>query len=262
MVAHDRSTGRDFPGLRVEHGRLGAATWCLTTRFGGASVGDFAESNLADHVGDDPRSVAANRSALAEAMGADSGLAWIQAEHSSHVVEVTAPGTVEATDGLITTRRGLGIVGLGADCAVIGISGVSVDSEPIVMVLHCGWRGLVADVVGTGVQAMRRMGLQDASAIVGPAICGKCYRVDAERVATVRMGCSPEVVRACIDETDPLGIDIGAGVRARLAELGVHVDHQFGCTYEQDRWFSLRRSTQGMVPSTRTGRHALGMIIP
>ena len=41
----------------------------FTTRAGGASLPPYAELNLGDHVGDDQRTVRANRAAVAGAMG-------------------------------------------------------------------------------------------------------------------------------------------------------------------------------------------------
>ena len=115
------TTGRHFPDLRVVKGSLGSASWVVSTRLGGVSRGDFAESNLADHVGDDASHVSANRRALADQLGASTGLAVIRAEHGRNIARVTESGDVPGVDGVTTSRAGLGLVALGADCAVIGL---------------------------------------------------------------------------------------------------------------------------------------------
>lgn len=276
--AHGRSTGRDFPDLRVERGDIGPVRWCLTTRYGGNSTGAFAESNVADHVGDDPKAVHSNRSLLARALGADDGVVFIRAEHQGAVARIGQVGEPPVADGLMTDVAGVGIAALGADCAIVGLAGRKTTGESVVATVHCGWKGLIADIVGAGVLAMRDEGVREISAVVGPAICGRCYVVDGTRITQVRENCTAHVVREAIVEgasenfadghapegdrvTGGAGLDIGAGVRARLHELEVELIADFGCTYEHDRWFSLRRATHRHGPGATTGRQALGMVI-
>lgn len=256
------TTGRHFPDLRVVKGSVGSASWVVSTRLGGVSRGDFAESNLADHVGDDASHVSANRRALADQLGASAGLAVIRAEHGRNIARVTESGDVPGVDAVTTSRAGLGLVALGADCAVIGLVGVRVDGAVVVSAVHCGWRGLVCDVVGEAVAFLWAEDAQSIQGIVGPAICGHCYLVSTERVAAVRAQCDPEVAeQAIVTTASGPGIDVAQGVRSRLEQLGVQVDAPFGCTYEGDEWFSFRRSTDQGVMDGRTGRHALGIVV-
>ena len=259
-------TGRDFPDLRVHVDRLHAGIrFVATSREVGASDGAFARGNLAVHVGDDPVAVARNRAALARVLSAPQGLAFIGAAHGAEVVWASRPGTYEGVDGLITASEGLGVVAMGADCAVVGLGALREDGTPIVAVAHCGWRGLVADILGAVVNAVREAGGRDLVAVRGPAICAACYRVDVDRIAQVRRECSPAVVQASVvqlaSDEHAFGLDIGAGARARLRELDVRVVTEFGCTAEDPRWFSHRRATAQDGPDASTGRHALAMII-
>lgn len=266
------STGRDFPDLRVECGELGTARWCVSTTVGGASAGEFAGANMAEHVGDDPRAVHANRRAFATGLAATRGLAVIRAEHGGRYAVVDEPGEFEGVDGLISTAPGVGLVALGADCAVVALHGSRADGSGVIAVAHCGWRGLVADIVGNVVAGVIDIGGAAPSslqAVVGPAICGECYRVPRERCDTVRGECSPAVAEAAIVKTDTArdtatdgGVDITAGVRARLEELDVHCAVVMGCTREDERWYSLRRAVDHDGPRARTGRHALGIVLP
>lgn len=259
-------TGRDFPDLRAHTDCLHAGTrYVVTSSEAGASDGPFARGNVAEHVGDDPAAVALNRASLARTLSAPKGLAFIGAAHGAEVAWVDRPGTYEGVDGLITESEGLGVVGMGADCAVVGLGALREDGTPIVAVAHCGWRGLVADILGAIVNGVREAGGRDLLAVVGPAICAACYRVDTGRIEQVRLECSPPVVEAAVrpvtvDER-AFGLDIGAGAQARLRELEVGVMTTFGCTAEDPRWFSHRRATSQKGADAPTGRHALGMII-
>lgn len=267
------TTGRDFPDLRVESGELGSARWCMSTTIGGASVGDFAEANMADHVGDDVRAVEFNRRAFATILGVGDALAFIRAEHGGRYAVVDEPGDFANVDGLITDTPGLGLVALGADCACIALHGTRPDGSGVIAVAHCGWRGLVEDIVGNVVSGLADAGVENAQAVLGPAICGSCYRVSPQRCETVQRECSPAVSSAAIVSSSPLGedgaargcgVDIAAGVRARLAECGVECIEDLGCTYEDERWFSLRRAVStgsATGPQRRTGRHALGIVL-
>ena len=223
--------------------------WAATGRLGGVSTGEFAELNLADHVGDDPLHVAANRGMLVDwADGA--GLAVIGAEHGGRVQHVVAPGVVPGVDGLVASAPDLALLALAADCVPL----VLADPERgVIGAAHCGWRGLVAGIVANTVQAMRAAGAERIHAVVGPSICADCYPVPAERIAIVRGALAADAADVvCRRVADRDSIDVGAGVRAQLAQEGVEFVQVPGCTAESSDLFSYRRDN-------RTGRH--GMII-
>jgi YfiH family protein len=279
------SAGRGFPDLRtlgrtwespagahdvVATNDDGRPRYVITRADGGHSEGEFARGNLADHVGDDAQSVFVNRGQLATTLGASRGLAFIGAVHGGAVAWVDSPGTYPGVDALITDKPGLGLVALGADCAVIGLHSHRVDSPPLAAVAHCGWKGLVADVIGAVVESMREAGGVGIQAVVGPAICGRCYQVDADRCRKVRSAVSPRVGSAAVcpgmtsADEGSCGIDIRAGARERLMELGVQVDDHpllsgIECTFESELWFSFRRASVA-GGTGRTGRQALAVV--
>ncbi len=259
----DDGTGRTFPDLRVLEGELGAGVrYAATSRELGASRGAFAYGNLADHVGDDPVAVEFNRRSLSRHLRASQGLAIIEAVHGDDVAWVTAAGSYAKVDALVTDSVGVGLVALGADCSVIGIGAISSDGVPIAGVAHCGWRGLVADVVGTVVTRITSAGGMHLRAVIGPTICGSCYRVDADRRDAVLARCSPAVSAAAVGhDRAASGLDVRSGVRVRLEELGVEVVADVGCTAEDDRWFSHRATVERSGPQARTGRHGLAVVI-
>lgn len=84
---------------------------------------------------------------------------------------------IEHVDGHLTGRRGLLLAVSVADCVPVSI----IDPErQRIALLHGGWRGTAAGIVGRGVD---RLGEGSASRLhvhLGPAICGACYEVGPE----------------------------------------------------------------------------------
>ena len=285
----DASSSRDFPALRTlagtwecpSHASSGVScSYVISSADGGRSIGDFAAGNLADHVGDDQDAVQTNRRHLASALKVQEGLAFIAASHGADVAWVTTPDTFDDVDALVTDRHDIGLVALGADCAVIGLHGHRRDGTPVLGVAHCGWKGLVEDVIGSVVAEMTSAGAENIGAVLGPAICGECYRVDVERHDAVRAAVSDRVAHAALvsgsqqpvhtqwaphEQVDEgCGIDIRAGSKERLIELGVTIDGEEllqgrECTYESATWFSHRRS-MAEGHGGRSGRQGLAVV--
>ena len=231
--------------------------WAATGRSGGTSAAPYESLNLATHVGDDPVYVDANRGRVALAVGLpESGLAIMSAVHGADVAVADRAGTYEGVDALVTQAPGLAVLALGADCvplALIGTDGVTVAA------VHCGWRGLAADVVAHAVAAMRDLGADLRAAVLGPSICGECYPVPQARSDEVASRVSAPVAHAALVQArdGQPGIDVREGLRVRLIELGVApsaITFAGGCTAEDPRLFSYRRDgitgRQGVVVCT------------
>lgn len=58
--------------------------------------------------------------------------------------------------------------------------------------LHAGWRGIAAGILGAGLAALEQLGAapEELQLYLGPAICGSCYEVGPEVVAALRAGLS------------------------------------------------------------------------
>ncbi len=228
------------------------ATWVFTKRGGGVSVGAYQSLNLATHVGDTPKAVRANRHRLAERLGVpDHRLAIMRAAHGAEVHYVTqkvdtdvAPG-----DGLVTSSPGVGLAALVADCVPIVLADVD---GGVIATAHCGWPGVVADVVGATVSAMIEAGadVEKIDALAGPAICGRCYAVSVERQGAVAAVVPEAAVEA---ESSGPAIDIRRGVLIQLERAGITGQAIGGCTAEDPELFSYRRD--GV-----TGRQAGGIV--
>lgn len=218
--------------------------WAATGRSGGVSLAPYDALNLASHVGDDPAAVLANRTLLAVELGLPaSSVALMEAVHGAEVLLVDEAGTYPGVDALVTRTPNLAVVAMGADCVpvvLIGTDGLTV------AVAHCGWRGLVADVVGAVTVALQDCGTDIRMAILGPSVCGRCYPVPAGRATEVASHVSASVLASALVTTadGQPGIDVREGLAARLAELGVvgsAVARAGGCTVEDRALFSFRR---------------------
>ena len=165
-------------------GTIAGARYAFSDRYGGLSRPPYAELNLGDHVGDDPAAVAGNRRRLAEAVGLDAGrLVLMSQVHGAEVAVVDAPpGPGEpapTADALVTTSPGLGLVVLVADCVPVLLAARRSEVRAVV---HAGRRGVESGVVGATVTAMTELGARAdrVVALVGPAVCPRCYEVPAE----------------------------------------------------------------------------------
>lgn len=239
---------------QIAAGEPDRARCFLSDRFGGVSRPPYAELNLGDHVGDRAEDVEKNRSLLAQRLGLHrSQFVFMQQVHGAEVTVVDHIWTeTSATDALVTSRRGLVLVVLSADCVPV----VLASTEPaLVAVAHSGRRGVVAGVVPATVRALVELGgdPERFSAVIGPAICGPCYEV-SERL----QGEVTDVVPAAHANTPTGGaaLDVRAGVVAQLKAEGVtSIDVDPRCTRESEELYSYRRDG-------RTGRFAAAAWLP
>ena len=221
--------------------------WAFADRTSGVSLAPYDACNLADHVGDDLDHVLTNRAALAQRVGVDATHVVTMAPvHGNDVgqVEGPTPAPVPEVDALVTTVTGVALLVLAADCVpvILGDSG-----RGVIAVVHAGWRGVRSDVVGTTLESMADLGarLDRVRAVVGPAICGRCYVVPRERFDEV-VAVAPEA--ASVGAGGLPGLDLRAAVVARLRASGVTSMLHGGCTAETTSLYSFRRDHV-------TGRH-------
>ncbi|MFE0191801.1 peptidoglycan editing factor PgeF [Streptomyces sp. NPDC059008] len=227
------------------------AHFAFTDRWGGVSAAPYEQLNLGGAVGDDPQAVRANRALVARELGLDpAAVVWMNQVHGRDVAVVDGPwreADVPCVDAVVTTRRGLALAVLTADCTpvlladpVAGIAGAA----------HAGRPGLVAGVVPAVVGAMVELGAapERILARTGPAICGRCYEVPAAMRSEVA-AVVPQA-HATTSWGTP-AVDVTAGVRAQLAAAGVEVrEDSHICTRESADHFSYRRDrTTGRLAS-------------
>ena len=233
--------------------RVGPVRVVFTDRHGGVSRAPYATRNLGDHVGDDPGAVAENRRALARELELrdPDGWVWLRQVHGAGVVAVDSPQGVAPpeADAAVTTMPGLPLVVLTADCAPIALC-----AGDAIAVVHAGWPGLLAGVIGIAVERLRAFGSGGAiRAVLGPCVHPARYEFgDADLARLVeRFG---DAVAARTDDDRP-ALDIPAAVRVALAERDVtDLDDVGVCTSASPDHFSHRRD--GL-----TGRQALGAVL-
>ncbi len=213
--------------------------FAFTDRFGGASRPPYGELNLGSASGPDVDGVIANFGLIASEFG-------VPAEHVVRVsqvhgrdVHVVRPDDALPTqpmpkaDGLVTTRSDVVLAVRAADCLPVLLSGGGV-----IGAAHSGRKGMYVGIVPATVDAMRELGASTITAVLGPYACGNCYEVPEEMRAEVA-----ERVPASYSETSwgTPAIDVAAGVKAQLAELGVEVVDATACTIESENLYSYRR---------------------
>jgi polyphenol oxidase len=212
----------------------------VTERHGGVSRPPWASLNLAEHVGDDPSAVAANREQLTAALGPGiDALVGMRQLHGAEVAVVDEPPpTPPSADALVTRVRGIALLVLVADCTPILLSD---RRAGVVAAVHAGRRGLAAGVLPAALTAMTKLGARPdrTYAVLGPGICPDHYEVPAEmrdEVAVAAPGSD------ALTSGGRPALDIRAGLLRQLHAAGVrrHVVLP-QCTAEDDRFFSHRR---------------------
>ncbi|MFF5424247.1 MULTISPECIES: peptidoglycan editing factor PgeF [unclassified Streptomyces] len=218
------------------------AHFAFTDRWGGVSAVPYEELNLGGAVGDDPAAVRANRARAAGELGLRPvDVVYMNQVHGAEVAVADGPWPgdgVPSVDATVTTRPGLALAVLTADCVPVLLA------DPVAGVVsaaHAGRPGMIAGVVPAAVRAMTELGAAPGRIVArtGPSVCGRCYEV-------------PEAMRAEVADAEPAAyaetswgtpaVDVAAGVRAQLTRLGVRDVEDAGvCTLESRDHYSYRR---------------------
>lgn len=210
----------------------------FTDRSGGVSSGVYAGLNLGGHVGDDSDAVRENRIRVAAEVGVDlDRLVFMDQCHGADVAVVTEkPDGPLVVDGVVTAEPGLALAVLVADCTPILLSD---DRAGVIGAVHAGRPGMTKGVVPQAISAMRDLGAQQVTAVVGPSVCGRCYEVPLE-MREDAASVSPE--SRAVTWTGTPAIDVAAGVVAQLRSVGVdEITWVPGCAREDESLFSYRR---------------------
>ena len=227
---------------------LGPVEVAFTDRHGGTSGGSFASLNLAEPGSAAAGSTDEERDAVrrnveivvaaftgSDGSGPAPSVVRMRQVHGADVHIVTARSEIPTGDALVTADTGTVLMVRVADCVPILLA----DPEArVVAAVHAGRPGMVGGVVLAAVAAMRSAGARQLHAWVGPHVCGSCYEVPEQMRAE-----ASAVVPAAYAETSwgTPALDIGAGVRAQLAEAGVTTVDASRCTIEDEDLFSYRR---------------------
>ena len=207
----------------------------ITTRSGGVSLGPYASMNPADHVGDEPQAVAANRTRLRAHLPSEPF--WLKQVHGD-VVAQAGIGPVEADACISHVAKQVCVV-LTADCLPVLLCAAD---GSVIGAAHAGWRGLCAGVLERTVAAMGVPG-QHILAYLGPAIGPRAFEVGAEvrEAFTAQDDTATDAFAPHANEK--YLADLYLLARQRLGLVGVTQVYGGGdCTYhDADRFYSYRR---------------------
>ena len=223
----------------LPHGFLG--------RRGGMSVGDCAGLNVGFGSKDDPEAIAGNRRLAVAALYPEAGLATVHQIHSAEVVvadRAWPQGERPRADAMVTDTPNLLLGILTADCAPV----LFADHRGVVVgAAHAGWRGALAGVTDSTIDAMEALGArrENIHAAVGPCVGQPSYEVD-EAFRSRFLHADPGNQRFFLQ--GPAGkphFDLEAYVIHRLIAAGIgEVEALNLDTYADDnRFYSFRRST-------------------
>ncbi|ADB31955.1 protein of unknown function DUF152 [Kribbella flavida DSM 17836] len=230
---------------------LGNVRFAFTDRYGGASRPPYGELNLGSAQGEDAAVIAENfrRVAAAFDLPVEAVLRVSQVHgRDVHVVgpdDPLPPELQPSADALVTTRTDVVLAVRAADCLPVLLAD---QDNGVVGAAHSGRPGMYLGVVPATVEAMRRLGAERITAVLGPYACGRCYEVPEQMRAEVAAR-----VPASYSETSwgTPALDVAAGVTAQLAEYGVDVVDATRCTIESEDLYSYRR--EGPVSGRMAG---------
>lgn len=245
----------DVPLLRWDQAPEHGAAVAVSTRHGGSSAAPFDSLNLGLHVGDDPGTVVRNRGRAAAAFGV--ALDTLVFAHQVHGAAGALVGpddrgrgtlsegdAVPGADTLVTVSREVTLAILVADCVPLAL----VDPEAgVLAVVHAGWRGTAAGVVGLAIHSMRDCGAdaRRVRAFLGPAVHPDRYQVSEEVRRALASAVRPSALGPGVVRPDGPGhwlVDLVAANRQQLVAAGVRSDHiaESGTTTSDEAFFSDR----------------------
>lgn len=239
----------DVEGVR--HGFFG--------RRGGVSAGMYASLNCGYGSGDDNRNVHENRKRTAHALGlpADDVMTVYQV-HGSEVLVVDDPSyrhrfdpdrpPPPKADAIVTTVPNLAIGILTADCVPILFASVVQDTgAPIIGAAHAGWKGALAGIAESTIDAMVAKGADHNAlrAAIGPSIGQNSYEVDQNFFSRLTEADNSNARFFIAGRAGHYHFDLPGYVKDRLLQGGVtQIDDLAADTLsDSTEFFSYRRGT-------------------
>lgn len=232
----------------------------FTTRQGGVSQAPYDTLNLGAHVEDVPADVHTNRLKLWEALEfSEDRVAMAEQVHGDQVAVVQEDNQflVPGADALITNVSNTLLMMLYADCVPVYLFDPVTRSIGLV---HAGWRGAVAGVVGKAVAAMREnFGVTPRTclAAIGPCIGADNYEVGPEVAAQFAQMVAQQssVIMVPRNEfTGTFNLNLRQAVFAQLLQAGVRAEYV--AVNDEDTWRNKRNFFSHRRDGAQTGRMA------
>lgn len=205
--------------------------------------------------------VSDNRQRLATALGVFENRLYFPSQiHKTKVVNVTSSTSVDdliGVDALITAESGICIAVMSADCVPILLYD---RKNRAVAAVHSGWRGTVAKILTTTLQAMKvHFGTdgKDLIAGIGPSVSQEVYEVGEEVVREVNQAFGASAGLMIPVAGNKAKLDLWNANKIQLLEFGVgesQIELADLCTVKNNNsFFSARRGD--------TGRFAAGVML-
>lgn len=232
--------------LRVSH-----ITHGFFTRDGGVSATPYASLNCGFSVKDQPTHVQKNRERVLASLGLSTyALVVPSLAHGDHAIIVDDDTDLEGislikADAVITTRSRIVIGVTYADCLPVLLVD---EAGEIVAVIHAGWRGVVANIIGKTIATMSRLITpKNLMCAIGPAISCRGFEVSNETIDQF-LQLAPQFVH---EQNRRYFVDLVAIATKQVRDTGVNSIEKVGgfTDLDETRYFSHRRD-QG-----HTGRH-------
>jgi YfiH family protein len=205
---------------------------------GGHSKGNFANFNLALHVGDEQASVLANRALLSKHYNLPSAPIWINQTHSKMSVNADSISSIVNADASYSKKLGTVCGVLTADCLPVFVSN---REGTAVGIAHAGWRGLVDGIIESLIESLDCNG-EDLIVHLGPAISQLSFEVGSE-VKSQYLSKNKNFENCFSYLNNKYYLDLYEAARIVLKGLGVNsISGGDRCSYkESDQYFSYRR---------------------
>lgn len=235
------------------------------TRRGGVSGGIYASLNCGPGSADEPAAIQENRKRVAMALGAEDGLVSLYQVHGRDVITIDGnydtSGPRPKADGMVTTRPGVALGILTADCAPV----LFADTEAgVIGACHAGWRGALAGITDATVEAMERAGAarERIRAAIGPLIRQSSYEVsDSFRSGFLDAAAANDAFFAPGRRAGHWQFDLPGYLMQRLRQAEVVAeDLELDTCADAARFFSYRRTTLAGEPDY--GRQISAIALP
>jgi len=213
-----------------------------STRGKGFSQPPFDSFNLASHVGDLEANVQRNRQQLSQQLNLPAEPHWLEQVHGIGVADAANEFVDGVADAAFTREARRVCAVMTADCLPVLFCD---RGGQAVAAAHAGWRGLLAGVLESTLQAMA-CPTKDILAWLGPAIGPDNFEVGEEVYQAFVQHAANSATAFKGNRPGHYLANIYQLARLRLQSQGVNQIYGGDrCTFqEQDRFFSFRRDGQ------------------
>jgi len=148
-----------------------------------------------------------------------------------NLITINRNGTA---DGIILTKNNVAATILTADCFSVAIKN---KSQNISGIFHCGWRGVVSEILNKGINQIRQNNNDDLIATIFPGIEKCCFEIGMELKEVFEQKHIP-----LFKIKDKLFADLKTAIKYQLQDLNIFKIEDFSkCTFCNKEFFSYRR---------------------